>query len=144
MGRYQHVTEEEVRKSLPFRIAKKELQKQYPWVMDIRFDTEDINKYSIIFLDIVMNGDQFQEEEDLKISPLVKLILNRNKEFMNPFLKIMVDGDDKDVASGIQHNMDDTVRAISKSEAIPKELALPRNRIFSISSFIIPQDTLTQ
>lgn len=138
--RFEHTTPEQVFQSLPFRIAKKDLMRTFPWIIDLQLDDpNEINKYSIIFLKVIIDPIKLYHQYGFKIPPYMKRMVKNMGEYMSPYLTTMyLDPSDRDTVKEMQDEISDTVVAISKSEAIPEELRLPKHRTFGISSYVIP------
>ena len=133
------LTTEEVLNSYEFKIIKKVLKSEYPWIKDVVIShPEDINEYSLIFLDFIIDPIKLAMDEDWKFMWYAPSLINRGHRF--PFFNTLYDIDydtSKDEIDLIEFKMG----KVKKSPALPHELKLPSDRKFAHSSFIIePQE----
>ncbi len=57
------ITYEELMDNYEFKVSKKMLMREYPWIKDVTYkNPEDINKYNLIFIDIVVDPYELAEE----------------------------------------------------------------------------------
>ena len=131
-------TKAEVEASPIFKIVKKAIMRKYPWVKNIYVgDEEDLIKYnSMLFLN--MDIDAIQMSEQYGWTPEF-WITNPSWGFRNqPFyesvyLSTMMSKDDYQDVRDIQTDIEDEMRRVQKSDAIPSEYKI--NKRFGISTF---------
>lgn len=125
------MTPEELSENYQFNVAKKLLMKKYPWVKDVKFNSEELNDYSLIFLTLSIDPWELARKESAEVSSL----LRRNFSWMRTasFLNIFFAGDMKYIENEIQKTLD----SIHNSPALPKEMRLPQGRKFSVLQYEI-------
>lgn len=124
-------TKEEVESSPIFKIVKKAIMRKYPWIKDLYVGDEDnITKYnSMLFLD--MDIDALQMAEQYGMTPEF-WITNPSWGFGNKayydsvYLTTMVSKDDYQKARDLQNDIEDEMRRIQKSDAIPSEYKIDK------------------
>ena len=135
-----YVTLEEVENSYEFKLLKKILKHEYPWIMDVRVSDngEKLNEYNLIFLDLIINPYKLSELMGWDLEGWVDWNLNR-QDFTTSFLSTPF----KDVtyhdAQDIDNDVNKTMRSIRKSPALPQELKFHKpNREWSVSLYVLP------
>ena len=142
-----HVTKEEVESSYEFKLMKRILKNEFPWIKDVRTPSEEeINQYSLIFLDIVIDPFILQKELEWPLSSYMKMYMTgRFSSDSNPYvyssayLNVMYDIL-REEAKEVNDEVEKTMRSISTSPAVPQDLKLGKDRNFAIGSFAIPRD----
>lgn len=126
------MTIEQIKESYMFRIIKKALMRQYPWIKDVEIDGKNFNDYkTVIFLDIYFDPYELGEQMDWEVARWVtpgydggttlSLFYNGN----NPEYRHLTD------------EVNDFIDEVRISPAIPDELKLPPPKnAWSISGFI--------
>ena len=130
-------TKEEVESTPIFKIIKRAIMMKYPWIKDIYVgDEEDLNKYnSMIFL--YMDIDAIQMAEQHGMTPEF-WITNPSWGFFNKpyydsvYLTTMVNKDDYQDARDLQNEIENEMKRIQKSNAIPSEYKI--NKTFGLST----------
>jgi hypothetical protein len=142
-----YVTPTEVENNYEFKLMKKVLRQEYPWVLDVLVpNDEDINKYNLIFLPIVIDPFILQKEVGLPIESWIKRYLTderykqtyRQYAYVSSYISTMFNGD-RDITRDLQEKVDITMKSVGRSAAIPNDLKLGKGRQFSSGEFIIPE-----
>ena len=142
-----YVTPTEVENNYEFKLMKKVLRQEYPWVLDVLVPKdEDINKYNLIFLPIVIDPFMLQKEVGLPIEAWIKRYLTderykqtyRQYAYVSSYISTMFNGD-RDTPRDLQEKVDITMKSVGRSPAIPDNLKLGKGRQFSSGEFIIPE-----
>lgn len=142
-----YVTKEEVENSYEFKLVKRIILREYPWIKDVVVPSdEEINEYNIIFLDIVMDPFELQRETGWPLASWIKFYLTtpnhplkiKDYTYVSSYLSTMFDTD-RDTVSPIHHDIEKTMRSVQKSPAIPSDLKLGKERSFAIGQYAIPQ-----
>ena len=131
-------TKVEVEASPIFKIVKKAIMRKYPWIKNIYVgDEESLTKYeSMLFLD--MDIDALKMVEEYEMTPEF-WITNPSWGFRNQpyyesaYLSTMVSKGDYQEARDLQTDIEDEMRRVQKSDAIPSEYKI--NKRFGVSTF---------
>lgn len=147
------VTQKEVEDSYEFKLMKKILKREYPWIVDILVPTdEEINKYALIFLPIVIDPFLLQQMEGWPFNHYMRAYLTGFLKREGPYsyrtsyLTTVYDVPREETIP-IQDDIEHTMRAIADSPAIPQDLKLNKNRSFVVGEYVlidkkVPEDTV--
>jgi hypothetical protein len=121
-----------------FKVASKILKKQFPFIKRIYLKKpEEINKYSLIFLDFDVDPDLLKEFYDRPLASFVNFYLDRGQTFWSPYLSVLFhDGNNTDPKFN-SDQFDSIFDSVHDSQAIPQNLKLPKERKLRTGSFQI-------
>jgi hypothetical protein len=132
------LTSEQLENNYEYKVVKKMIKKEYPWVIDVIPPSEkDLNEYNLIFLDLVIDPYILQEEKEWPIIYYIIYNLKHYGTYKGTYLSVIFDVSYRESQDVIEE-MITLAQGVKKSPALPKDLKLPENRRFSIGSFIIP------
>jgi len=132
-------TKEEVESSPMFKIIKRAIMRKYPWIKDIYAgDEEDMRKYSsMLFLDADIDAQQLAEEKGWTLEQWVNPDLQRriyNRDHFNTvYLSVLFTKPSDEEARELQNDIDDEMKRIQKSDAIPSDIKI--NKTLGLSNF---------
>ena len=133
------LTYEEFLDNYEFKVAKRMLLREYPWIKDVVFlKPEDVNKYNLIFLDLIIDPFELGEQEGWRLASYVITNVQRGDDFWSPYLSTLFRTNTDD-ARDLVLEIDNTLEDIHKSSAIPTEMKLPGHRKLNIGTWHIPQ-----
>jgi hypothetical protein len=132
-------TKEEVESSPMFKIIKRAIMRKYPWIKDIYAgDEEDMRKYSsMLFLDADIDAKQLADEKGWTLESWVdpdiqRRLYNRN-HFDTVYLSVLFTKPSDEEARQLQNDIDDEMKRIQKSDAIPSDIKI--NKTLGLSNF---------
>ena len=132
-------TKEEVESSPMFKIIKKAIMRKYPWIKDIYAgDEEDMKKYSsMLFLDADIDAQQLADEKGWTLEQWVNPDLQRriyNRDHFNTvYLSVLFTKPSDEEARQLQNDIDDEMKRIQKSNAIPSDIKI--GKTLGLSNF---------
>jgi hypothetical protein len=132
-------TKAEVESSPMFKIIKKAIMRKYPWIKDIYAgDEEDMRKYSsMLFLDADIDAKQLADERGWTLEQWVNPDLQRriyNRDHFNTvYLSVLFTKPSDEEARQLQNDIDDEMKRIQKSDAIPSDIKI--NKTLGLSNF---------
>ena len=139
------VTKEEVENSYEFKLMKRILKREFPWIIDVKAPSDDeINKYNLIFLDIFIDPFLLQKEEGWPIVSYLKhylsggLGIHAPYTYQSSYLSTMFNVDRQETKE-VQDDVESTMKSISQSNAIPQDLKLGKDRSLTVGSWIVPE-----
>lgn len=142
-----YVTPTEVENNYEFKLMKKILRQEFPWVKDVLVPSdEEINKYNLIFFPIIIDPFMLQKEIGLPLERWIKRYILEPRFryqkgpyiYTSAYLSTLFHGD-RDVTRDIQNDMEKAMRSVSNSAAIPFNLKLGKGRNFTTGEFIVPE-----
>ena len=122
-------TKEEVESSPIFKIVKKATMMKYPWIKDMYMgDEESLTKYtSMLFVDIDIDAQQMADQYGWDLEPWVRTgYRDNNPYFETVYLATMVKKGDDQLARALQNDIEDQIKRIQKSDAIPSEFKIDK------------------
>jgi hypothetical protein len=132
-------TKAEVESSPMFKIIKKAIMRKYPWIKDIYAgDEEDMKKYSsMLFLDADIDAQQLADENEWTLEQWVNPDLQRriyNRDHFNTvYLSVLFTKPSDEEARALQNDIDDEMKRIQKSNAIPSDIKI--GKTLGLSNF---------
>lgn len=133
------LTYEEFLDNYEFKVAKRMLLREYPWIKDVFFrNPEEVNKYNLIFLDVTFDPFELAQQDGWRLASYIVKTIERGDDFWSPYLSIFFTTNTDDARALVQE-MDKSLESIHASPAIPKEMKLPEHRKLNIGTWHIPQ-----
>ena len=109
------------------------------WVKDVTFNDDDVNRYSLIFLDIIVDPIQMANEYEKPFLSWVGRSIDNGEGYKATYPSLLLDIPYEEGDNLITSPMNQMMEDIHKSPALPVELRLPEGRSFHIGSFIAPE-----
>lgn len=131
----QKVTAQEVENSMEFKILMKTLKLKFPFIKGYKFD--NINEYSLIFFDLVIDITYIADKYKLQIADFIKYLVRRNLPTKGVSLTYFfqpINDEQDDLLRNMCRDIEKTCKSIHETRVIPKNLKLPR-RLDVISYF---------
>ena len=133
------MTYEEFLDNYEFKVAKRMLLREYPWIKDVFFrNPEEVNKYNLIFLDVTFDPFELAQQDGWRLASYIVRTIERGDDFWSPYLSIFFTTNTDDARALVQE-MDKSLESIHASPAIPQEMKLPGHRKLNIGTWHIPQ-----
>jgi len=80
------MTLEELENNYEFKVAKRLLKKEYPWIKDVGIRVpEEINKWNLIFLDVIIDPYELGRQEGWTVSPYLRRRMEEEGEDWTPY-----------------------------------------------------------
>lgn len=134
------MTPEELRNNYEFKVVRRAIMKEFPYVLDVGFIDDEINNYNLIFLEIVIDPVKMGEFYGWEINPWIKGIINRNQRYRATYPSLIFDVSYTIARDEVNEPIMDLIEGIHKSPALPDDLRLPNGRTFNIGAFVINPD----
>ena len=131
------MTYQEVIDNYEYKVAKKMLMREYPWIKGVFMNPsdEEVNKYNLIFVDIIIDPYEMCKQYGWTMPWWVTSKLDRGEDFWSPYLSTYLEDPSSDKARELLNDINDDLRKIHNSPALPVDMRLPGTRKIQIGSF---------
>jgi hypothetical protein len=130
------MTPEELYDNYEYKVTVKALKREFPFIKDVRVREDQINKYGLIFVDIVIDPFEMAQTYGYNVSTWVKNELRRGQTHSSIAPSVFFDEPYSEVIK-VGDMIEDLMRNIHNSNAIPDTMKLPRGRQLDFTSFIV-------
>ena len=135
---FPHINYIDLLNNYEFKVASRILKQEFPYITRVYMrNPDEINDYSLIFLDVDMDPDKLFEFYNEEPASYLKGYKERKEVFHAPSLRVAFKGRDFDLK-----DPNETLIKIGDSNAIPHHLKIPRPRKLRIGSYYIPYDKM--
>lgn len=139
------MTIEELKNTYEFKLVKKAIMREYPFVKDITVkDESDINRWThTMYLELVIDPFILSNMLQLPLWAVTIERLKRGEPHWSVTLTLFFAGTNDAKMNKVRNvntQMENLMREIHESPAIPQELKL--NKIFNIGSYVAYPDSL--
>jgi hypothetical protein len=134
--KHRELTVQEVEDTYHFKLAKKMLMKEYPWISDIIVDRDNLNKYRLVFVDIIINNNKIKSMYKWKEQPWTSYGMKQEGQYVGSSLSVSYQIH-QDVGQLINNRIGDIFNLINYTTAIPEELKIPFDRYIALGNYII-------
>lgn len=131
---------DELRNNYEYKVVKRALMREYPWVKDVTFDEEDLAKYNLIFLDLIVDPIEMGKAYGYELNSWIKGRIDRNEKYHGTFPSLIFNVPFENGKSEVTDPINDMIGEIHNSPALPEDLRLGRGRQFQVGSYIINPD----
>jgi hypothetical protein len=141
------MTYDELMDNYEFKIAKKMLLREFPWIKDVTIKEDEINKWNIIFLDVTIDPYELGREKGWTVTRYLRRRIEDDGEYWSPYLSTYYDNAKYEDTKPLQEEIDKVLSSIHTSPALPMDLRLPGSRKFNVGAWyaypttITPEDT---
>lgn len=141
------MTYEELLNNYEYKITKKGLMKEYPFIVDVLDDEDDFLRYeSVVFVTLVIDPFILANMFGVKVWGGIIRTLKRGDDFDSPTLSIFLENS-VDLGIKIRQSIDDFIDTIHRSRAIPDEYRM--DRLLRAGNYIaypssLPPDFMSQ
>jgi hypothetical protein len=142
------MTAQELNDNYEYKITKRALIKEFPFIKDVSVKEEAINKWSeLIYIDLIIDPFAFAQQYGFRVWGPIINALKRGENYRFPYISMFIGNDDRvELASPINKAMDELMYGIHKSPAIPHELKLGKELVigtFTATPSSLPPDMLS-
>ena len=129
------MTQEEVENNYTYKIIRKVLMREYPWIKDVQLDVPGLEKFEYaLFLDIYINPYELGEERGYNVARWIESAIRNKEDYYTSVITMYFDGSSEEMRA-ITQEVNDTITATQNSPAIPVDLRLPSDKRFMVGSY---------
>ena len=132
-------TQQELYDNYEFKVVKKALMREYPWIKNVTVDPNILSKYNLIFLDLDIDPVKLGEEQGWNLTPWVKTAYEKGKEYKGMYLSLFFDKVNYEDTKELNDGLIELIRGVHYSPALPSDLKIRGDRTFSIGDFYLNQ-----
>ena len=136
MANHIHITPEELYDNYEYKVTVKALKREFPFIKDVRVKEDEINKYGLIFLQIVIDPFQLAQTYGYHVSNWVKNQLRRGEILSGVSPSLFFDESYSEVVR-VGDMITELMDSVHHSKAIPDTMKLPRGRQLDHTSFLV-------
>jgi hypothetical protein len=134
------MTPDELRNNYEFKVVRRAIMKEFPYILDVGFIDDEINTYNIIFLEFVVDPIKMGEFYGWEINPWIQGIIGRDQRYRATYPSLIFNTSYNQARDEVNEPIMDLIEGIHKSPALPDDLRLPQGRTFNIGAFIVNPD----
>ena len=131
------MTPQELYNNYEYKVTAKALKREYPWILDVGVEEDRINEYNLIFIDVYFDPFLIEDEYGWGLASWLVSSIEHGREYNSPYLSTGFKCTYED-AKEVTNEIEDTIKGIHKSAAMPYDLKLPGTRRLSIGRWIVP------
>jgi len=140
----EHISIEDFENNYEFKLAKKMLLREYPFIKSIGYNQDELNRYTAIYIDLLFNPyEVFPQDENSADSDLDLLIKLQGK-WSCMHLAVFFKDNYKEQARILEKEVNEALWNIHENSSIPKEMRLPGDRYIKTGEWYINKSTLTR
>ena len=134
------MTPEELRNNYEYKVVRRGLMKEFPYILDVGFIDNEINDYNIIFLEIVIDPVKMGESYGWGLNPWIEKIIDSGQRYRATYPSLIFNISYTIGRDEVNEPIMDLIEGIHKSPALPNDLRLPQGRTFNVGAFIVNPD----
>ena len=132
-----YITPEELENNYEYKVVKRALMKEFPYIKDVQFDTEELDVYNLIFLNLIVDPIQMGEYYGYELNPWVVSRMERGENYKGNYPSLLFAVSYEQGKEDVMNPLNKMMGQIHDSPALPQDMKLPKGREFSVGSFII-------
>lgn len=136
-----HMTPEDLENNYEYKVVRRALMKEYPWVKDVTFNPDELDQYNLIFLNLIIDPAEMGESYGWEMTPWVNSAVEKGERYKGNYPSLFFKGVTYEQGKEqVTVPMDIMLRQIHDSPALPQDLRLPSGRMFQVGTFIVNPD----
>jgi len=137
---FMFMTAQEIQDNYTYKIVRKVLMREYPWIKDVQLDIPGLEKFEyVLFLDIYINPYELGEERGYNVARWIEASIRNKEDYYTSVITMYFDGSSEEMRA-ITTEVNDTIEATQNSPAIPQDMRLPVNKRFMVGSYHLADD----
>jgi hypothetical protein len=137
------MTAEDVQNNYTYKVIRKVLMREYPWIKDVQLDVPRMNDFKyVIFLDIFIDPYELGKEHEWEVARWIESSIKRNEPYDSTMLSLFFVGS-MDEMREQKDDVNKTIEEVQSSPAIPPEMRLPTSEARLMIGSFITSDNIT-
>ena len=127
-------TVDELYDNYEFKVVKRAIMKEFPWIKNVTVDQDNLDRYSSIFLDFEIDLPQLLQTYDWPAYVGAQRAWDKGHYFHAMYLTLFAEVPYEESKS-VSNEIEALFQSIHNSPALPKDLRLKEGRRFAIGDF---------
>ncbi len=120
------MTQQEIENNFTYKIVRKVLMREYPWIKDVKLDTEGLEKYpSVIFIELFINPYELANEHGWEVPRWIETAIREGEPYESTLLSLFVKQSREEV-QWLREEIEQTIHHTQNSSAIPQDMRLDK------------------
>ena len=128
------ITLDELHDNYEFKVVKRAIMREFPWVTDVTVTQENLDKYSTIFLDLEVNLPKFLGTYGWQPYKSALKAWDQNKYFHAMHITLFGDVT-YETGKEITNEIKQLIQSVHDSPALPTDLKIKQGRHFSVGDY---------
>ena len=134
------MTPEELQNNYEFKVVRRALMREYPWIKDVTFNSEELGTYNLIFLNLIVNPEKMGEHYGWEMNRWVKSAWEKGLRYSSTYPSILFEIPFEEGKETVTTPINKMLEEIHSSPALPEDMRLPKGRSFSVGSYVVNPD----
>jgi hypothetical protein len=128
------ITLDELHDNYEFKVVRRAIMREFPWITDVTVTPENLEKFSTIFLDLQVNLPKFLETYGWEPYKAAQNAWDKNLYFYAMHLSLFANIT-YEVARDVTNEIKELIQSVHHSPALPSDLKIKNGRHFSVGDF---------
>lgn len=128
-------TLDELYDNYEFKVVKRAIMREFPWITNVFVDPEELNQYNVIFLNFTIDLPLMLETYGWDSHPWVKRVVEKNEHYHTMNLGMFADVQYQEHKK-VQDDILKLIQLVQESPALPQDLKI-KGRQFTVGGFEI-------
>jgi hypothetical protein len=131
------MTPQELYDNYEYKVTAKVLKREYPWILNVGLEENRINEYNLIFIDVYFDPFMVRDEYGWGLASWLQSAIQDGREYTSPYLSTGFKCTYEE-GKEVSREIEDTIKDIHKSPALPYDLKLPGTRQLAVGRWLVP------
>lgn len=137
------MTAEQVENNYTYKVIRKVLMREYPWIKDVRLDIPRLENFTyVIFLDLFIDPYVLGKEHGWDVARWIESSIKRNEPYESMSLSLFFNGSTDEMRE-LKNEVSKTIEDVQKSPAIPPDMRIPTYEARLIVGSFFTADNIT-
>jgi hypothetical protein len=136
------MTAQEIQDNYTFKVIKKVITREFPWIKDIKVDQEGLSRFEYtIFFDLFIDPYELAEMKGWTVPRWIDSAVRDGEEYKSTLLSLFFNESNDDMRR-LKELITKTLETVKSSPAIPEDMRLNTTRELHVGHFNL-DDNLT-
>jgi hypothetical protein len=134
------MTKEDLENNYEYKVVRRALMREFPWIKDVTFDPEELDTYNLIFLRLIVDPIEMGEQYGWEMNRWVTDAWSKGQRYSANYPSLLFNITHEVGKDNVTNPLINMLEQIHSSPALPEEMKLPKGRQFTVGSFIVNPD----